>query len=106
MDRWYTYENLGLKASAFVKEIKDDISVEISMEKVADIGADHYFLLSDELFAKEAEVLASSPIWQSLDAVKNNHAYDVDSTLWIAYYGPIAINIIVDQTAEALLGSN
>ncbi|QUL55707.1 iron-siderophore ABC transporter substrate-binding protein [Paenibacillus tritici] len=100
------YEDLGLNAPAFVQAIKDDTSVEISMETVADVGADHYFLLSDDLFAKEAEVLASSPIWKSLDAVKNNRAYDVNSTLWIAYYGPLAINIIVDQASEALLGAH
>ncbi|MNJ49368.1 putative siderophore-binding lipoprotein YfiY precursor [compost metagenome] len=100
------YEDLGLKAPAFVQGIKDDTSVEISMEKVPEIEADHYFLLSDELFAAEAETLASSSIWKSLDAVKENRAYDVNSTLWIAYYGPIAINIIVDQASEALLGSN
>nr|WP_274529097.1 iron-siderophore ABC transporter substrate-binding protein [Paenibacillus piscarius] len=100
------YEDLGLKAPAFVQGIKDDTSVEISMETVADIGADHYFLLSDDLFAKEAEALASSAVWKSVEAVKNNRAYEVNSTLWIAYYGPLAINIIVDQAAEALLGAN
>ncbi|WNS41496.1 iron-siderophore ABC transporter substrate-binding protein [Paenibacillus sp. MMS20-IR301] len=100
------YEDLGLNAPAFVQEITDDTSVEISMETVADIGADHYFLLSDELFAKEAAVLANSPVWKSIDPVKNNRVYDVNSTLWIAYYGPIALNIIVDQAAEALLASN
>jgi len=100
------YEDLGLKAPALVQEIKDDTSVEISMEKVPDIGADRYFLLSDELFAAEADVLESSPVWKSLDAVKNNRAYDVNATLWIAYYGPLAINIIVDEASEALLGSD
>lgn len=100
------YEDLGLNAPAFVQAIKDDTSVEISMETVADIGADHYFLLSDDLFAKEAEALASSAVWKSVEAVKNNRAYEVNSTLWIAYYGPLAINIIVDQAAEALLGAN
>ncbi|MEK5489258.1 iron-siderophore ABC transporter substrate-binding protein [Paenibacillus sp. FSL R7-0297] len=100
------YEDLGLNVPAFVQEIKDDTSVEISMETVADVGADHYFLLSDDLFAKEAEALAGSPVWKSLDAVKNNRAYDVNSTLWIAYYGPIALNIIVDQASEALLGTH
>ncbi|AHM67192.1 iron(III) dicitrate ABC transporter permease [Paenibacillus polymyxa] len=100
------YEDLGLKMPALVQKIKDDTSVEISMEKVPEIGADHYFVLSDELFAAEAEALESSSVWKSLDAVKNNRAYDVNSTLWIAYYGPLAINIIVDQASEALLGSN
>ncbi|WP_042201280.1 ABC transporter substrate-binding protein [Paenibacillus camerounensis] len=100
------YEDLGLNAPEFVKAITEDTSVEISMETVADIGADRYFLLSDDLFAKDAAELANSPVWKSMDAVKNNRAYDVNATLWIAYYGPIAINIIVDQAAEALLGAN
>lgn len=100
------YEDLGLNAPEFVTAITEDTSVEISMETVADIGADRYFLLSDDLFAKDAEELANSPVWKSMDAVKNNLVYDVNATLWIAYYGPIAINIIVDQAAEALLGAN
>ncbi|WP_342561594.1 iron-siderophore ABC transporter substrate-binding protein [Paenibacillus sp. FSL R7-0345] len=99
------YDDLGLNAPEFVTAITEDTSVEISMETVADIGADRYFLLSDDLFAKDAEELANSPVWKSMDAVKNNRAYDVNATLWIAYYGPIAINIIVDQAAEALLGA-
>ncbi|WP_458125841.1 ABC transporter substrate-binding protein [Paenibacillus sp. Z3-2] len=100
------YQDLGLNMPAFVEGIKDDTSVEISMEKVPDIGADRYFVLSDELFAAEAEAMVSNPVWKSLDAVKNNRTYDVNSTLWIAYYGPLAINLIVDQASEALLGSN
>jgi len=100
------YQDLGLKMPALVEGIKDDTSVEISMEKVPDIGADRYFVLSDELFAAEAEAMVSNPVWKSLDAVKNNRTYDVNSTLWIAYYGPLAINLIVDQASEALLGSN
>lgn len=100
------YKDLGLKAPKFVTDIKEDTSVEVTMEKVPDIGADRYFLLSDAMFATETEQLTSSPIWQSIDAVKNNHVYNVDTQLWIAYYGPIAVNMIVDQAAEALLGSN
>ncbi|OMF67993.1 iron-siderophore ABC transporter substrate-binding protein [Paenibacillus sp. FSL R5-0766] len=100
------YNDLGLKMPAMVQEINEDGSVEISMEKVPEIGADRYFVLSDELFAAEAEAMVNNPVWQSLDAVKNNRTYDVNSTLWIAYYGPLAINLIVDQASEALLGSN
>ncbi|OAX50295.1 ABC transporter substrate-binding protein [Paenibacillus sp. AD87] len=100
------YQDLGLNMPALVEGIKDDTSVEISMEKVPEIGADRYFVLSDELFAAEAEAMVSNPVWKSLDAVKNNRTYDVNSTLWIAYYGPLAINLIVDQASEALLGSN
>lgn len=100
------YQDLGLNMPELAKEIGEDGSVEISMEKVPEIGADRYFVLSDELFAAEAEAMADNAVWKSLDAVKEGRTYDVNSTLWIAYYGPLAINLIVDQASEALLGSN
>ncbi|MDO3412443.1 iron-siderophore ABC transporter substrate-binding protein [Saccharibacillus sp. CPCC 101409] len=100
------YGDLGLNMPELAKEIGEDGSVEISMEKVPEIDADRYFVLADELFAAEAEAMANNPVWKSLDAVKENRTYDVNSTLWIAYYGPLAINLIVDQASEALLGSD
>ncbi|ANF97838.1 ABC transporter substrate-binding protein [Paenibacillus bovis] len=100
------YRDLGLNMPPMVQKVGEEGSLEISMEEVPSIDADRYFVLSDELFATEAEAMANNPVWKSLDAVKNNRAYDVNSTLWIAYYGPLAINLIVDQAAEALLGLN
>lgn len=60
------YNDLGLKMPALVQEINEDGSVEISMEKVPEIGADRYFVLSDELFAAEAEAMLTNPVWKSL----------------------------------------
>ncbi|WP_037290930.1 ABC transporter substrate-binding protein [Saccharibacillus sacchari] len=100
------YQDLGLNMPEFAKQIGEDGSIEVSMEKVPEIGADRYFVLSDELFAAEAEAMANNAVWKSLDAVKEGRTYDVNSTLWIAYYGPLAINLIIDQASEALLGSN
>ncbi|WP_172200486.1 ABC transporter substrate-binding protein [Saccharibacillus qingshengii] len=100
------YRDLGLNMPALVREVGEEGSIEISMEKVPEIGADRYFVLSDELFAAEAEAMVNSPVWKSLEAVRDNRTYDVNSTLWIAYYGPLAINLIADQASEALLGTN
>ncbi|QDH20363.1 ABC transporter substrate-binding protein [Saccharibacillus brassicae] len=100
------YRDLGLNMPPLVEEVGAEGSLEISMEEVPGIGADRYFVLSDELFAAEAEAMVNNPVWTSLDAVKNNRTYDVNSTLWIAYYGPLAIDLIVDEAAEALLGTN
>nr|WP_256719697.1 iron-siderophore ABC transporter substrate-binding protein [Paenibacillus glucanolyticus] len=97
------YHDLGLNVPASITEV-NDTAYEISMEVINEIGADHYFLLSDDMFAEAVKELESKKIWSSLDAVKNNQVYDVDTTLWIAYYGPIAMGIITDQVAEALLG--
>lgn len=97
------YNDLGLNVPASIAEV-DDTAYEISLEAINDIGADHYFLLSDAMFSESVKELESTNIWSSLEPVKNNRVYNMDTTLWIAYYGPIAINIIVDQAAEALLG--
>ncbi|TCN01074.1 iron complex transport system substrate-binding protein [Paenibacillus sp. BK033] len=97
------YNDLGLKVPASVAAV-DDTAYELSLEAVSEIGADHYFLLSDAMFADAVKELESTNIWKSLDSVKNHHVYKADSTLWIAYYGPIANSLIIEQAAEALLG--
>ncbi|MFB9277090.1 ABC transporter substrate-binding protein [Cohnella cellulosilytica] len=96
------YTDLGLKVPESVAAV-DDTAYEISLEAVPEIGADYYFLLSDALFADAVKELESTKIWTSLEPVKNNRVYQVDSTLWIAYYGPIANSLIIDQAAAALL---
>lgn len=97
------YGDLGLNVPESVAAV-DDTAYEISLEAVPEIGADYYFLLSDAMFAESVKELESMKIWSSLDPVKNNRVYQVDTTLWIAYYGPIANSLIVDQAAAALLG--
>lgn len=98
------YNDLGLNAPVTTTEV-DDTAYEIPLEVLGDVDADHYFLLSDALFSGAVEEMLATNTWKSLEPVKNNHVYHVDSTMWIAYYGPIAINLIVDQAAAALLGA-
>ncbi|MCM3626812.1 iron-siderophore ABC transporter substrate-binding protein [Paenibacillus glycanilyticus] len=97
------YKDLGLNVPAFVAKAEDS-SYEISLEAVSEIGADYYFLLSDAMFADSVKELETTNIWKSLEPVKNDRVYKVDTTTWIAYYGPIANSMIIDQAAEALLG--
>ena len=97
------YNDLGLNVPTSVAKV-DDTAYEISLETIGEVGADHYFLLSDDMFAADVENLESTKTWKSLEAVKNNRVYKVDTTLWIAYYGPIANDMIASQVADALLG--
>ncbi|WP_337099164.1 ABC transporter substrate-binding protein [Paenibacillus sp. YIM B09110] len=98
------YNDLGLSAPQQVQE-QQDSAYEISLEALPEVGADHYFLVQDDMFKKVVEELQQSEVWKSIDAVKNNQVYDVDSNVWIAYYGPIAINMVVDRVAEVILGT-
>ncbi|GBG11283.1 hypothetical protein PAT3040_06081 [Paenibacillus agaridevorans] len=99
------YRDLGLIAPKAVTEV-DDTAYQIALEALPGVGADHYFLLTDDMFKEEAEEYQKTETWQSLEPVKHNRIYNVDTTLWIAYYGPIAINMIVDQVGETLLGDH
>ncbi|MHA7967553.1 ABC transporter substrate-binding protein [Paenibacillus sp. CAU 1782] len=99
------YNDLGLTVPESVAQ-QEDTAYHISLEALADVGADHYFLLTDDMFKDQVQEFQNTTTWQSLEPVKQNRVYTVDTTLWIAYYGPIAINMIVDQVEEALLGGN
>ncbi|MBP1994208.1 AraC family transcriptional regulator [Paenibacillus eucommiae] len=99
------YNDLGLKVPEAVGK-ETDTAYHIPLEALADVGADHYFLLKDDMFKELVEEFQNTTTWKTLEPVKQNHVYTVDSTLWIAYYGPIAINMIVDQVGEALLGTH
>ncbi|MFE5321160.1 ABC transporter substrate-binding protein [Paenibacillus sp. NPDC056579] len=97
------YDDLGLTPPKQVVNDKET-STMISLEAMSEINADHYFLLTDDTFQKLADQFQSTQVWKNMKAVKENHIYPVNTTLWIAYYGPIAMNLVVDQIAEALLG--
>lgn len=99
------YQDLGLPVPKAVAEM-DDTAYHIALEAMADVGADHYFLLTDDMFHTLVQQFQSTTTWKSLPPVKNNRVYTVDTTMWIGYYGPMAINLIVDQVAEALLGKS
>ncbi|MDF2714477.1 MAG: yfiY 3 [Paenibacillus sp.] len=58
--------------------------------------------MTDAQFQKLTEEFQSTAIWKNHKAVKQNHVYSVNTTLWIAYYGPIAINLVLDEIAKSL----
>lgn len=99
------YDDLGLIAPKQVAEA-EDTAYHISLEALADVEADHYFLLSDDMFKGLVQQFQSTTTWKSLEPVKNERVYTVDTTMWIGYYGPMAINLIVDQVANALMGKS
>ncbi|MDR6884548.1 AraC family transcriptional regulator [Bacillus sp. 3255] len=66
-------------------------------------NVDHLFLLTDDSNCELIGEYCKSEGWKRLRAVQANHVYTVNTTMWIGYYGPIAIDLIVDEIAESLL---
>lgn len=95
------YNDLGLKVPNVVKEISAAGTGswnEISLEKLADLDADHLILInSDKATGSEA---LKDPIWQSIPAVKNGHVYEYEATSSWLYYGPVASSQMIDNVLK------
>ncbi|RXZ82957.1 ABC transporter substrate-binding protein [Paenibacillaceae bacterium] len=98
------YEDLGLTVPEIVKQISQGdggIWKSISMEKLAELDADHIFLVNSDT-ATGAEAL-NDPIWKTIKAVKNGnvHEYGPESS-WL-YTGTIANKQIIEDVLESMI---
>lgn len=76
----------------------------ISLEALQQV--DRLFVLTDDSNKELTGEFQKSELWKGLRAVQANHVYTFNTTMWIGYYGPIAIDLIVDELAESLLQEN
>ncbi|RXZ79364.1 iron-siderophore ABC transporter substrate-binding protein [Paenibacillaceae bacterium] len=93
------YVDLGLNPPPMAVD-SEQTSLPISLEVLPELGADHLFLLRDDTNVELTEEFQKTSIWKNLKPVQNNQIYDVNTVLWVGYYGPTAINMIIDQIAE------
>ncbi|SLL16418.1 serine/threonine protein kinase [Mycobacteroides abscessus subsp. abscessus] len=97
------YGDLGLKVPEVVKEISATATGNwsaISLEKLAQLDADHLFLINSD--GEGAEVLKDS-LWSNIPAVKSGNIYEYGpDTSWL-YAGPIANTQIIDDVVESLV---
>ncbi|MGN7759880.1 ABC transporter substrate-binding protein [Paenibacillus sp. 22594] len=95
------YDDLGLTPPPMAVNSSETSSM-ISIEVLPELGADHIFLLQDDTNKELTAEFQSTSLWKNLSAVKDNQVYAENTAQWIGYYGPIAINLIIDQIADAL----
>lgn len=98
------YSDLGLHPPKRAVDRKRTSSM-ISLEGLPELDADHYFVLIDNKFQSWADEIQNTTTWKSLRAVQQHHVYHAKANIWIAYYGPIAMNRVVDQVAETFLNT-
>ncbi|MBB6451646.1 iron complex transport system substrate-binding protein [Salirhabdus euzebyi] len=98
------YGDLGLTAPNVVQEISANTEAnwsEISLEKLAELDADHIFLVNSDK-GTGAEMLQDD-IWQNIPAVKNGNIYEYESTSSWLYTGPIASTQMIDNILNDLV---
>ncbi|NJK51696.1 MAG: iron-siderophore ABC transporter substrate-binding protein [Leptolyngbyaceae cyanobacterium SU_3_3] len=91
------FQDIGLKVKPALLE--PDEYVGISFEVISDFDADIMFFID---FNTSSKAFYQNPLIQSLDAVKNGHAYIVNGSIW-DFYGPIGINLFLDDLEEYLV---
>ncbi len=97
------YEELGLTVPPLVKEVSasstDDWS-QVSLEKLAELDADHLFLINSDT-GDGAEML-DDPLWANIPAVKNGNIHEFEQASSWLYNGSIAYQQIMDDVVEVL----
>jgi iron complex transport system substrate-binding protein len=71
-----------------------------SKESIPEMNADVFFIFmteDEEAVQKTYEEWTNHPLWENLDAVKNDKVYRVDQVAWNMAGGVIAANIMLDQ---------
>ncbi|MBP1966924.1 AraC family transcriptional regulator [Paenibacillus aceris] len=97
------YSDLGIQAPECAMDTERS-SKWISLEALQQV--DRLFVLTDDSNKELTGEFQKSELWKGLRAVQANHVYTFNTTMWIGYYGPIAIDLIVDELAESLLPEN
>jgi iron complex transport system substrate-binding protein len=96
------YTDLGLYPPKLAVDRKRTSSL-ISLDGLPEVDADHYFVLTNNQFKAMSDEIQTTATWKNLRAVQQQHVYQAKSSIWIAYYGPIAMNQVVDQVASVFL---
>jgi iron complex transport system substrate-binding protein len=81
----------------------DDLAVEISTEQIAQADADWILIgtYGDQTKTAQQQVLAG-PLWQTLNAVKSNHAKPVSDETWFLGLGVLAAEEVLTDLEQTL----
>lgn len=96
------FGDLGLTPAPLVQELaQDENYVEVSLERIPELGAEHLFLLdqTDDEMAR----LTGSPLWREVPAVQEDDLYPVGRDTWIAT-GILAAEAVIEDVQESLAG--
>ncbi|UOQ83327.1 iron-hydroxamate ABC transporter substrate-binding protein [Gracilibacillus salinarum] len=98
------YNDLGLTAPDVVSEISESTTAnwsEISLEKLAELNADHIFLINSQ--QEEGSAMLEESIWKNIPAVKNGNVYEYSRESSWLYTGPIANSNMIDDALDKLV---
>ncbi|MEP0920134.1 iron-siderophore ABC transporter substrate-binding protein [Leptolyngbya sp. DQ-M1] len=82
---------------------KDKLWERVSLELIPQMNGDVIFLLLGDHNESNLTQFKQHPLWSRLKPVKQNKVYEVDSYIWIAGWGMIAANQVLDDLFQHLV---
>ncbi len=99
----YILQDVGLQRPD--SQNQDVFSAEISLEQVQDADADYIFITGYAQDDSDLQTFLNSPLWQTLTAVQNGRAIDVNDDTWVSGLGVQSALLVLDDL-ERILGQS
>ncbi|AZB44331.1 iron-siderophore ABC transporter substrate-binding protein [Bacillus sp. FJAT-42376] len=107
------FKQLGIKHpegtdKLFAADQKDQFMREVGKEAIPQMDGDMIFYFTyappgDTEAVKTEEEFTKDPLWQNLNAVKNNKVYKVDDAIWNTAGGVMAANKMLDEVEKYIV---
>jgi iron complex transport system substrate-binding protein len=95
-------QEIGLRRPAYQDQDKNHEN--ISLELIPKIAGDAIFLILGGHNESRLQQFMNHPLWSDLPAVKQNRVYPVRSDIWIASWGIMGANAVLDDISKYLVG--
>ncbi|KWX01855.1 ABC-type transporter [Carbonactinospora thermoautotrophica] len=81
---------------------KDDFSLDVGPELADQADADYVFVMAyGDPSKTQKQAFQASPLWQRMNAVKNNRVFEVEDEVWMLGIGVQGAHLILDDLARA-----
>ncbi|TVP56990.1 MAG: ABC transporter substrate-binding protein [Nodularia sp. (in: Bacteria)] len=84
---------------------QDKVNEDISLELIPRMEGDVIFLAVGGNEPSIVKSLLNHPLWSQLKAVQEGKVYQVDADAWIAGYGPVGANVVLDDLFKYLINT-
>lgn len=98
-------QDVGLSRPVSQQKPTDRAYGDVSMERMDLLDGDVIFAMLDPRSTEAFQQFQKHPLWQTLQAVKTNQVYEVDSGYW-SFGNILAANAILDDLFRYLLQTN
>ncbi|NYI07927.1 ABC transporter substrate-binding protein [Allostreptomyces psammosilenae] len=79
----------------------EEFNIEISEEQIQQADADYIFMTTFSGGEERREQFLANPLWERLNAVQNDHVFEVDDATWMTSVSLQGAEFVLDDMAEA-----